>query len=92
MAHQILTFGFVNGFDFTIQSGSDDLKIYEYNTNVHIEQSGNLFSNLWTDISNYVVSKSYNSVVVYGSYDFGQYNPPESKTKYNISTVEFNII
>ena len=71
--------GFVNGFDFAIQSGSDDLKIYEYNTNVHIEQAGNLFSNLWTDISNYVVSKSYNSVVVYGSYDFGQYNPPEAK-------------
>tara|TARA_Y100000592_G_scaffold14166_1_gene20114 strand:- start:10780 stop:12288 length:1509 start_codon:yes stop_codon:yes gene_type:complete len=67
--------GILQCYDFTIEETTNDLKIYEYNTNIMYSAAETLFSDLPNDITTYVASKGYDNVVVYGSTEFDIQNP-----------------
>ena len=67
--------GILSCFDFTIENSTNDLKIYEYNTNIQYSAAENLFSNIASDITTHVNSLSCDNVVIYGSNDFDAPNP-----------------
>ncbi len=69
----------IGGIDFTIESGSDEIKFFENNTNLFTAQTTNHEPDLFTYISNYAATQSFDNVVIYGSdansHPFGE-NPP----------------
>ena len=69
----------IGGIDFTIESGSDEIKFFENNTNLFTAQISNVEPELFTNISNYAATQSFDNVVVYGTlaenHPFGE-NPP----------------
>ncbi len=67
--------GILSCFDFTVENTTNDLKIYEYNTNIQYSAAENLFSNIASDITTHVKSLSCDNVVVYGSNEFDAPNP-----------------
>ena len=67
--------GILQCYDFTIEETTNDLKIFEYNTNIMYSAAETLFSDLPNDITTYVASKGYDNVVVYGSIEFDIQNP-----------------
>ena len=86
--------GILACYDFTIESGSDDVKVFEMNTAINSTQMSNLYGNIYDDIAQYASTQSYSDVQVYGSFQFGTYNPPTAKqptisasfAQYNISS------
>ena len=86
--------GILASYDFTIESGSDDVKVFEMNTAINSTQMSSLYGNIYDDIAQYASTQSYSDVQVYGSFQFGTYNPPTatqptisaSFAQYNISS------
>ena len=81
-------------YDFTIESGSDEVKVFEMNTAINTTQMSRIYGNIYDSIAQYAATQSYDNVVVYGDYQFGTYNPPTAKlptisasfAQYNISS------
>ena len=87
--------GIIAGVDFTIESGSDEIKFFENNTNLYTAQTTNVESNLFTYISNYAATQSFDNVVIYGSpaslHPFGE-NPPMAQRPFISSSFAVNNI
>jgi hypothetical protein len=70
--------GILAGLDFTIESGSNEVKFFENNTNMYSAQVSAVFTNFFPDIAQYAATQSYDNVIIYGSdysNEFGT-NPP----------------
>ena len=84
--------GILACYDFTIESGSNNLKVFEMNTNINCNQMSNLYGNIYDEIARYAATQSYSDVVVYGSFQFGTYNPAtEVSTTISASFAQQNI-
>ena len=85
----------ISGLDFIIESGSDEIKLFESNTNLYTAQATDIEPNLFTYISNYAATQSFDNVVVYGSpasaHPFGE-NPPMAQRPYISSSFAINNI
>ena len=71
--------GIIAGLDFTIESGSNEVKFFENNTNMNYSSA--VFTNFFPDIAQYAATQSYDNVIIYGSdysNGFGT-NPPISQ-------------
>ena len=89
--------GLLFGIDFTIQSGSDEVKFFESNTNLYSAQIQSVHSDFIPQIARYASSQSFDNVIIYGSvpgdrpYN-GYLNPPTSQRPYiSASFAEQNI-
>lgn len=71
--------GILACYDFTIESGSDDVKVFEMNTAINSTQMSSLYGNIYDDIAQYASTQSYSDVQIYGSFQFGTFNPPTAK-------------
>ena len=73
--------GIIAGFDFTIESGSENVYFFENNTNMYSAQASTVFPNFFPDIAQYAATQSYDNVIVYGSADSNAFgvNPPMSQ-------------
>ena len=69
----------IGGIDFTIEKDTEEVKFFENNTNLFTAQTTNIEPDLFTYISNYAATQSFDNVVVYGiiaeNHPFGE-NPP----------------
>jgi hypothetical protein len=87
--------GIIAGMDFTIESGSDEVKFFESNTNLYTAQVTTAMPEIFTKISNYAASQSFDNVIIYGmtseDHAFGM-NPPESQKPYISSSFAANNI
>ena len=87
--------GIIAGLDFTIESGSDEIKFFESNTNLYTAQTTDVEPNLFIHISNYAATQSFDNVVVYGTlaenHPFGE-NPPMAQRPYISSSFALNNI
>ena len=84
--------GILSCFDFTIEDTTNQLKIFEYNTNIMYSAAENLFSNIASDITTHVKSLSCDNVVIYGSNEFDIQNPgPGQAQTLSSSLAEQNI-
>ena len=66
---------FVGAYDFTIESGSDDVKVFEFNANPNVALPDTLGINIFNKAAQYAATQSYQSVHVYGSTWAGFTNP-----------------
>ena len=87
----------ISGMDFTIESGSDEVKFFETNTNLYSAQASTYYQDYYDDIAHYAVSNSFDNVIVYGSvtderpYN-GYINPPASERPFiSSSFASFNL-
>ena len=85
----------IAGIDFTIESGSEEIKFFENNTNLYTAQATDIENELFTYISNYAATQSFDNVVVYGSpaslHPFGE-NPPMAQRPHISSSFAVNNI
>ncbi len=77
----------ISGIDFTIESGSNEVKFFETNTNLYTAQVSTYYGDYYNDIAHYAVSNSFDNVIIYGSVpgqrSYNNYeNPPQSERVY----------
>ena len=87
--------GILGGVDFTIESGSNEIKIYEFNTNQYAAQVHDIYGeSYWRGVAQHAATQSYDNVIIYSTYSdlpYGQ-NPPNLQKPYlSSSFAEFNI-
>ena len=89
--------GLLFGIDFTIESGSEEIKFFESNTNLYSAQIQSIHSDFFPQIARYAATQSFDNVIIYGSvpgdrpYN-NQLNPPISQRPYiSSSFAEQNI-
>jgi len=71
---------FIGAYDFTIESGSNDTKIFEFNTNPSVQIPLSVQgSDFFDRIAQYAVTQSYSSVNIYGSTWADMQNPRQTK-------------
>ena len=69
--------GILGGFDYIIETGSNDIYFCEMNTNVRVTGNLSTQQSIFNKISNYASSQSFNTAYVYGVTINGQKNPQE---------------
>jgi hypothetical protein len=83
--------GMIAGYDFTIESGSGDTKIYEFNTNVACCYDAPISPKI-NGLSSYLSTQDIDTLYVYGMEWWGSTNPSISfYNKLSSSVAEHNI-